>query len=270
MIQFGVQMLGFLAASFAERTGAAMILMVQSATLMVGAFAYFKLDVPYNKPDPTDHGILSQITESIAEGYRTVRASPPMRMVVIQNCAMGTFFMGSYIVTLPLLVRELYDGGSVELSWMNAANSLGLITTIMLLLKFGDLHRQGRAPLLAQAIGCFALAGAGLGFSFASLIGFVFAWGVCGGIAMTMSRTIMQEQAPVNQRSRMMAFFSFSFMGSGPVGAILSGYMVEWFGVSTALMISSASMFTVVAVVALVSSLWRLEGHAARPVAAGS
>ncbi|MCH8896163.1 MAG: cation:dicarboxylase symporter family transporter [Proteobacteria bacterium] len=42
---------------------------------------------------------------SIREGYRTVAASRAMRMVFLQNCAMGLFFMGAYVVTLPLLVR---------------------------------------------------------------------------------------------------------------------------------------------------------------------
>ncbi len=261
MIQFGIQMLGFLAASLADRTGAAIILMIQAASLLIGAFAYFRLDVPYTPSSSAATGIFSQIRNSIAEGYRTVRASPSMRMVVVQNCAMGTFFMGSYIVTLPLLVRERYDGSSVELSWINAANSLGLMCTIMLLLRFGDLHRQGRALLIAQGIGCFALAGAGLGLGFGTLVGFMFGWGVCGGIAMTMSRTIMQEQSPPDQRGRMMAFFSFSFMGSGPIGALFSGYIVEWVGPPVALMISSVLMFSVVSIVTIASGLWKLEGR---------
>ena len=37
----------------------------------------------------------------------------------------------------------------------------------------------------------------------------------------------MQEQAPANQRGRVMSFHSLSFMGAGPVGALLCGYLVE-------------------------------------------
>lgn len=265
MIQFGVQMIGFFAASFADRLGAGIILMLQSSLLLLGAVAYYKLDVPYPPPARLAHGMLTQIRRSISEGYRTVRASPFMRTVVLQNCAMGMFFMGSYIVSLPLVIRDVYGGSSMELSWVNAANSLGLVLTIILLLRFGDLHRQGRALLIAQAVGSVALAGAGLGLGFLSLFGFMFAWGMCGGIAMTMSRTIMQELAPPDQRARMMAFFSFSFMGSGPVGALLSGFLCDWLGPTNALLVSSSSMLVAVALVALRSSLWHLD---ATPVAA--
>lgn len=259
MTQFGVQMLGFIAASFADRTGAAFILMIQVASMLTGSYAFYKLDIPNPTPMSSTQSLIREVTGSIVEGYRTVVASPSMRAVVIQNCAMGIFFMGSYIVTLPLLVREIYAGSSSELSWMNAANALGLVITITALLRFGDLHRQGRALIVAHGIGSVALASAGLGLGFMALVACVFAWGACGGVAMTMARTIMQEQAPDGQRGRMMAFFSFSFMGSGPIGAVFSGFLVDQVGPEIALMISSALMFSVMTVIALTTSLWKLD-----------
>lgn len=262
LVQFSVQMLGFITASFAERTGAIVILLIQSSALFIGAVAFIRLKVPHIAPakSPNQH-LVQQISSSIREGFHTVAASPPMRMVVLQNCAMGIFFMGSYLVILPILVRELYDGSSLELSWMNAANAMGLVITILLLLRIGDIHRQGRALLAAQGIGACALASAAAGLGLNALIFSVFCWGLCGGFAMTMSRTIMQEQAPANQRARMMAFYSFSFMGSGPIGAIFCGYLVVWLGPAMALTIASMSMLIVVIMVSLISQLWNLDTH---------
>ena len=259
MVQFSVQMLGFITAFFADQTGAVFILLIQATALLLGAVAFHNLDVPFYPPAThKKHGLIKQITSSIIEGFHSVRASPPMRMVVLQNCAMGIFFMGSYLVTLPILLRELYDGSSPELSSMNAVNALGLVITIFLLLKFGDIRQQGRALLIAQGIGAFALASAGSGLGFYALMFSVFCWGLCGGIAMTMSRTIMQEQAPEDQRARMMAFYAFSFMGSGPIGAIFCGYLVEWLGPVQALTIASTLMLLVVAIVGLTSQLWNM------------
>ena len=76
---------------------------------------------------------------------------------------------------------------------------------------------------------------------------------------MTMSRTIMQEHSPEDQRGRMMAFYGFSFMGSGPIGAVLCGYLVAWFGASSALAIAASLMFLVVILVYWKSSLWDLH-----------
>ncbi|HJN49437.1 MAG: MFS transporter [Pseudomonadales bacterium] len=265
LIQFSIQMFGFMIASFADTIGATVILTVQSLSLLTGVAAYYlmgsKFSGGYPLPSSSRHNIVKEIVSSITEGFHTVNGSGAMRAVVIQNCAMGLFFMGSYIVTLPILVREMYAGSSSELSWMNSANALGLVISIMFLLRFGDLARQGRALQLAQGIGSFALAGAGLGLGFNSLVLCVFAWGLCGGVAMTMSRTIMQEHAPLDQRGRMMAFYSFSFMGSGPLGALLCGFLVEHLGPEYALLIASASMFAVVVTISARSRLWKLDAR---------
>ena len=262
MIQFGIQMIGFVLASMADTVGAVMMLAVQSIVLSVGAVAYFYLEVPLVKSARTQARILNQLRASIIEGFRSVIASPGMRMVVLQNCAMGIFFMGSYIVTVPLLIREVYNGSSTELSLINAANSLGLFLTIVVLLRVGDIKRQGRALLIAQGFGALVLSLAAIQVSFITLMGILFVWGMCGGMAMTMARTIMQEQSDEHQRGRMMGFYAFSFMGSGPIGALLSGYLVAWFGPSTSLAIASLCMFVVVVLVGTQSNLWHLSHKA--------
>ncbi|MDC3344498.1 MFS transporter [Pseudomonadales bacterium] len=262
MIQFGIQMIGFVLASMADTVGAVMMLAVQSIVLSVGAVAYYYLEVPLVKSARTQARMLNQLVASIIEGFRSVMASPGMRIVVLQNCAMGVFFMGSYIVTVPLLIREVYNGSSTELSLINAANSLGLFLTIVVLLRVGDIKRQGRALLIAQGFGALVLSLAAIQISFITLMGILFVWGMCGGMAMTMARTIMQEQSDEHQRGRMMGFYAFSFMGSGPIGALLSGYLVAWFGPSTSLAIASLCMFVVVVLVGTQSNLWHLSHKA--------
>jgi len=259
MIQFGVQMTGFLVASFADQMGPIRILLIQACVLVAGTFFYFRLKVEHTPSPNVSNNMAQHIGRSMAIGYRTVMSSPYLKGVVIQNCAMGVFFMGSYIVTVPLLIRETYGGSAQELSLVNALNSFGLLLTILLLLRIGNILRQGRALLLAQGTGAVILAGGGLELGLTSLAVCIFLWGVCGGLAMTMSRTVMQELAPPDQRARMMAFYAFSFMGSGPIGALMSGYLVEWYGPATALIISCVGMLTVVIYVSLTSALWKLD-----------
>ena len=259
MIQFGIQMLGFFAASFADQLGILYILGLQFALLFFGTITFIKLKVPHTAPDRLGNSMFKQVAISMGEGFRTVVASPSMRAVVIQNCAMGVFFMGSYMVTVPIMIREVFAGSSAELSWVNIANSLGLVTMTFLLMRMSDIQRQGRALLVAQGFGAICLFTAGLNLGFHAFIFSIFCWGMFGGIAMTMSRTIMQQQAPIDQRARMMGFYSFSFMGSGPIGALLSGIMVEYFGPQTAIIISCAGMLCVVLIVSSRSSLWHLD-----------
>jgi len=258
IVQFGMQMFGFLIASQSDSAGPEVILGVQMAALVIGVIGFSR--IPTAAPDR--EGMSKRLLHSVIEGGRTVFSSASMRMVMIQNVAMALFFMGSYIVTMPLLVREVYAGSAQDLAFMNGANSLGLVLTILLLLRLGDIRRQGRALLLSQGIGAAVLCGAAVAPSFALWVLALFVWGTCGGIAMTMSRTIMQEQAPPSQRGRVMSFYSFSFMGAGPIGAVLNGYLVDLFDPQTTLMTAAGSMLLVIVLVGFSSGLWRLEGHA--------
>ena len=257
IMQFGMQMFGFMVASLSDRVGPEAIIGAQMLALLIGVFGFYRIRTEA-RPTTT---IPPRLFRSVVEGAKTVFGSPSMRVVMIQNVAMALFFMGSYIVTMPILVREVFAGSAQDLAFMNGANSLGLVSTILLLLRLGDVHRQGRALLLSQGIGALVLAGAAVAPSFLLWVVALFVWGVCGGAAMTMSRTIMQEQAPEAQRGRVMSFYSFSFMGAGPVGALICGYLVELFGPQLALMIAAGSMLAVIIVVGLTSRLWRLEGH---------
>ncbi len=264
MCQFGLQVVGFLVASLADFAGPEPILLIQALVLSIGVVGFSRIANDRHGGDV----VAPRLLRSLIEGGRTVFSSPAMRMIVVQNMCMGFFFMGSYIVTMPLLVREVYAGGASDLAVMNAVNSLGLVTTVILLLRLGDVHRQGRALLLSQGIGSVVLCAAALAPSFPLYVASLFFWGVCGGVAMTMSRTIMQEQAPVAQRSRVMSFYSFSFFGAGPVGALLNGLLVESFGPRNALLVCATAMLAIIVLVGLRSSLWRLEGQLNEPAMA--
>ena len=259
MAQFGIQLLGFLVASFADSIGAVVVLSIQCAALIFGIVALYKMEIPALQATAREQRLVKHLLISVNAGMQTVRQSPAMLMVVVMNCAMGLFFMASYFVTVPLLVREVYGGTSVQLAWINIANGMGLILMILYLLRMGDIRRPGRALLIAHMIGALALASAALGIGFAALIISVGVWGLAGGVAVTMTRTIMLELAPADQRSRIMAFYSFSFMGAGPVGALLSGYMSQWLGPAAALLLSATAMMIAVITVANRSALWQLE-----------
>jgi MFS family permease len=261
MIQFALQVVGFAVVALADLAGPEPILLVQAAVLAIGVLAFSRIQ---NQRHGT-HVAAPRLLQSLLEGGRIVFSSPALRMIVAQNVAMGMFFMGSYMVTMPLLVREIYAGGATDLAIMNACNSLGLVATIILLLRVGDVHRQGRALLLSQMLGALVLGAAAFAPTFSLFVLSLFLWGVCGGVAMTMSRTIMQEQAPDALRARVMSFYSFSFMGAAPVGALLSGYLAKQFGPQAALLVSCGAMFALMLLVSTTSGMWRLRGSQPDP-----
>jgi MFS family permease len=255
LCQFGFQILGFTIAGFADSVGPILILSFQSVILLIGTWGYFQLG-DSSRPVVAKND-RETVSKGLWEGAATVVGNPVMRAVLIQNIAMGFFFMGSFIVGFPLVIREVFAGSSSDLAALNALNSLGLVLTVLVLLRVGYISRAGRALIMAQGIGSLVLLSAGLVSNQIVFTSLVFVWGICGGLAMPMSRTLLQQLAPADQRGRVMSFYAFSFMGAGPFGALLNGYLSDIYGPQQAIVISGVGMITVLLLVSSVSPLWR-------------
>lgn len=255
LCQFGFQILGYSFAGLADVVGAESILLVQSMVLLLGVWAYLQLREVAQSGPAAEHGQEDVLT-SLRDGARTVFSNPLMRTVMLQNIAMGCFFMGAFIVGFPLVMRDVFAGSSGDLAVLNALNSLGLVVSISALLRLGFVARAGRALVVAQALGSVVLLSTGLVNNQLFFMFLVFVWGICGGIAMPMSRTLMQQLAPPAQRARVMSFYAFSFMGAGPIGTLFCGYLANLFGPQQAIVISGVCMLSVLVIISLASPLW--------------
>lgn len=255
--QFSFQILGYVLAGFSDAVGVEVMLALQSVALLVGAVAFALI----RRSRVVDMGTIGDesMLQGVVDGATTVWKSPVMRVVVFQNVAMACFFMGCFIVCFPLVIREVFDGSSADLSILNGFNSLGLVATIVVMLRVGYVRRPGRALLLSQGLGAAVLLASGWMENFALFVLAIFLWGVCGGMAMPMSRTLMQELAPPAQRSRVMSFYAFSFMGAGPLGTLLCGYLSGLYGPQMAISICATAMICAVVLMGVISRLWQVE-----------
>ena len=89
----------------------------------------------------------------------------------------------------------------------------------------------------------------------------VFLWGMGGGVAMTMARTIMQEHAPASHQSRVIAVFSLAVSGGAPLGSLVMGYAVSAFGVRGAVLVPVLGVAITTTLVLATHPVWRLRSH---------
>ena len=256
LTQFSCQIVGNSLAAFADTWGATVILMLQSGFLSVGVIAYALISRSgVAKPEQSKTNLL----HGLLEGAGTVWRSPVMRNILVQNVAMALFFMGCFIVCFPLAVRDVFNGSANDLALLNALNGLGLALTIVVLLRLGYVRRAGRALLLSQGLGALALGASGFVGVFPAFVLLIFVWGMCGGMAMPMSRTLMQELAPPAQRARVMSFYAFSFMGAGPLGTLFCGYLAASIGPQNAIIVCATMMLCVSVVMRFATGLWQFD-----------
>ena len=254
-VQFGVQIIGFGIGSTAVLFGAAPVLLAQAALMGVAVLATMR--IPVLAPAPVR--VRASAFREIAEGLAIVWRSEIILPAVLMTFGVGMFFAGTYLVVLPLMVRDIYQGSAGGIALVFAANMLGTCTTIFFLMRRGGFERPGRALILGSLVSVFVLSLLALELPEWGFYAVVFLWGMCGGVNMTMSRSIVQEASPDTHRARVLSVYSLGMMGGIPIGSVLLGWCVGLFGARLAVLVPVAGMLVATLLLLLGSRLWHVR-----------
>ena len=255
-VQFGAQALGALLAGFASRVGSVTMLCVQAALMLFGAAALSRLE----PAPPRDLlGPRASALGDIAAGLREVAATPNLRAPLSLVLAVGSLFVGPFMVLFPLMVRDVYGGDIADLAVVLTMFPLGTIAGSLLMRARGGIRRKGLAALLALVFGALNLGAISTGLPFPGMIVATLFWGLAGSVFINCSRTLYQAAAPAAHRGRVLSVYQVGFMGGAPLGALLSGVVGQQIGTLDTLALFSAAMLLFVAVIWLTSDLATME-----------
>jgi MFS family permease len=255
-VQTVVQIVGTVIGGAAAALGAPWVLIIQAVANALGAIACWRLlPAPPAPRAPPGHAT-GRLTE-IAAGLRELLETPRLLAVSLLNVWIGLLFLGAFMVAMPLIVRDVYDGSAPEIAAINGSMMLGMVAGAAGLLARGGVRRLGRAVVLSLAVGGAMLIGVSLGPPLAVVYGLIFLFGLGGGVAMPSSQTLVQEAAPASHRARILSVYRLSFMGAAPVGAFAMGALAERLGPLQAIAIPGASMLLVLAFTLFTSDVWR-------------
>jgi len=179
----------------------------------------------------------------------------------------GVLFMGVFMVLFPIMVRDVYHGSSFELAMINMCFFGGIGISSFTLSRFRPIRRQGRAMMLAMCTGSCVMVVMHFGFPIYVVDALALCWGLAGGVSMTQSRAVVQEFAEPHMRARLIAAFQLGSMGGGPIGALLTGYVIKYLGVLDAVLVPVALMAVLWLSIFFFTPLWRME--APRPAERG-
>jgi MFS family permease len=231
----------------ARFTGAAPMIAVQALMLVGGAGALAR--VPAAPPSVV---VARPGARQLLDAVRTVVSSPDLRPIFMLTIAVGALFMGPFMVVFPLMIREYYQGDLGELTLLSLTMPIGVLGGTAGLMAIGMPRRRTVGMHLALVGGCGCLLSISSGLPFAAMLCATLAFGSCGAVFMSLSRTEFQERAPTEQRATVLATYSLGMMGAGAlIGAPLSGVLIENIGLRPSLIANAVAMLTVVAWAAL-------------------
>lgn len=259
-IQFVGQLTGIILAGTENLVGAPALLIFQAIVMLGGAVMVRKLAAAPPMDRPAAHPL-----EDMRDGIRTVFASPILMPVVLGMFAVGVLYVGSFMVLLPLMVRDYYGGDAGGISLVNICFWGGTIVSTFTLLRLGHVHRRGLVLTCGLSSGALVLFLIGIPAPFWVMCLLCFCWGLGAGTSMTMSRTIVQLAAPPSHRARVLSIFQLGFAGGGPIGAFITGFIIAATDVHVAAWIPSATM---VGVLLVLTTLTRMVSITSDDIAA--
>lgn len=247
-VQFGAQIAGMAAGYFAAITGPGPLFMMMGVGLVIGGLsAAFLPRLGSKRHVSTAHPL-----EDLRDGLNAVLHSPVLMPMTAIMVAVGTFIVGgAFLVLIPILLRDSYGASYPELSSLMVTFWLGAFVANVLLVRLGQIEKPGRALIIAQGVTVLAVGAFALPIPFWSLYALVFCWGLGAGVAISLSRSVVQEQAPPDKLARVMSVYQLGLFGGMPAGILMMGPIVGEFGARNAAIIPMAGLGIVLVLIAV-------------------
>lgn len=203
------------------------LLLIQGIVLALGAG--FALFLGRGRRVQTGRSGIGAAIGDIREGFAAVRADPRLWAMSTLMFAVGIFVIGSFLVVLPILNRDVYGLDSDGIRDMFVTFWMGAFVSSVLLSVFKRIKRQGRLLLTAQALGSLVILVMLAKPPHWVFLMIVFTWGLAAGVSIAMSRSIVQDAAPKDQLARVLSIYQLGFMAGAPIGAAVMGALTDLF-----------------------------------------
>ncbi|MDA0365144.1 MAG: MFS transporter [Chloroflexi bacterium] len=210
---------------------------LQAVFYLIAAGAVLRVRLPAAPPAPA---VRPGMREATRDGMRFVFGNPALRGLVVISVISGLFMLGPVFVLIPEIARTKLEVGAGPNSLLLAFTSIGMFAVSLWLASRSQLSRKGRWFVFNLLLAGPFLIGMGLSESYVLTAGFMFLWGLGGGVFVNLNQTLIQTNTPNELMGRVMAIYSLSIAGIIPLGSLLAGAGAELIGADEYLALSGA------------------------------
>jgi MFS family permease len=207
-------------------TGEGVCFLLNAVSYVAVILALLAMRLKPRRIEPTRSHVFTHLAEGFLYAWRH-RAIRPVLLLLGVVSLMGV----PYTTLMPVFAKEILAGGPETMGFLMAAVAVGAVGGALFLAARSE--PTGLARIIPVAAALFGLGLIGFAWShdfWLSMLVLVVAGG--GMMAqMASSNTLLQTVTDEDKRGRVMSFYTMAFMGMGPFGALLSGWLAESVGV---------------------------------------
>jgi MFS family permease len=176
----------------------------------------------------------------LLEGFRYLLREPVLGAVLKMQAVFSIFHINP--VNIAIIAREVLGVGADGLGLLLAADSLGGLVGMAVLLTKGAGPHQGRVLVLGTV--AYAICVALLAVASTFLVGFLVltAVGVFEAVVAVTRNSAMQLVAPGQLRGRVMANFGMITRGVSPLSQAQSGFLADIAGAPVAVLVAAVAI----------------------------
>jgi MFS family permease len=173
--------------------------------------------------------VKKKVAHELAEGFRYLNQTPSIGFQILLMVCLS-LLVYPYDTVMPVFAKVIFHGNAATYGYISAFGGLGALIGSFLLasVKKGTNFK----PLLLTSI---IILGTGLIlFSRAGYLPLALGLSVIIGLGslapMSIAITMMQTEAAVNMRGRVMSYVAMAFFGMIPIGSLLIGILSQKIG----------------------------------------
>jgi len=206
---------------------------VGTALFAIAPLLFIRIPQPKSSQISQTEDRKPSVTDDLIAGLRFIWHWPGLVML-IGVYAMVHLLMAPSMALMPLLVTEYFQGGVLQLAWLQSAAGLGLVVGGITLGIWGGFKRR-----MVMAMMALTLLGVGmLGVGFAPISAFPLAIGSMLFVGFSVSYVtslrlaVLQASVPPEMQGRVITVALNGTAATDPIGLMIAGPLANALGVS--------------------------------------
>jgi DHA3 family macrolide efflux protein-like MFS transporter len=225
-----------------------LVIDVLTAIFAVGPLVFIKVPQPEH-----DGGSARGVFGDMKEGFQWIFKQKGLLVIMLMSLCINMVTTPTFTM-LPLLITEFFNGGAIELAWVQSANGVGMILGGITLGVWGGFKSKintAFSGLFVASIGLLVFSRTPADMLWIGVAS-MFVFGFMNSIANSSFFSVLQALIPHDMQGRVFTLIMSTSVAVSPIGLAIAGPVVEltglrfWFVISgVVFMIGSFVGFTV-------------------------